>query len=98
MAGLGALRILDAIRISGLEKKTCYYQASTSELYGEVQETPQRETTPFYSRSPYDAYWIIKGAIIKGARLELIRGLIRNQRRGQVSHCPSIGSAIICTE
>jgi len=61
--GLGALRILDAIRISGLEKKTRYYQASTSELYGEVQETPQTETTPFYPRSPYAAaklyaYWI----------------------------------------
>jgi len=49
--GLGALRILEAIRISGLEKKTRYYQASTSELYGEVQETPQKETTPFYPRS-----------------------------------------------
>ena len=61
--GIGALRILDAIRISGLEKKTRYYQASTSELYGEVQETPQKETTPFYPRSPYAAaklyaYWI----------------------------------------
>ena len=61
--GLGALRILDAIRISGLEKKTRYYQASSSELYGEVQETPQKETTPFYPRSPYAAaklyaYWI----------------------------------------
>jgi GDPmannose 4,6-dehydratase len=61
--GLGALRILDAIRISGLEKKTRYYQASTSELYGNVQETPQTETTPFYPRSPYAAaklyaYWI----------------------------------------
>lgn len=61
--GTGALRILDAIRISGLEKKTRYYQASTSELYGEVQEIPQKETTPFYPRSPYAvaklyAYWI----------------------------------------
>jgi len=61
--GMGALRILEAIRISGLEKKTRYYQASTSELYGEVQETPQKETTPFYPRSPYAvaklyAYWI----------------------------------------
>jgi GDPmannose 4,6-dehydratase len=61
--GLGALRILDAIRISGLEKKTKYYQASTSELYGKVQEVPQSETTPFYPRSPYAAaklyaYWI----------------------------------------
>jgi len=61
--GLGALRILEAIRISGLEKKTRYYQASTSELYGKVQQTPQTETTPFYPRSPYAAaklyaYWI----------------------------------------
>lgn len=60
---LGALRILEAIRILGLEKKTRYYQASTSELYGLVQETPQKETTPFYPRSPYAvaklyAYWI----------------------------------------
>lgn len=61
--GLGALRILEAMRILGLEKKTRFYQASTSELYGLVQETPQRETTPFYPRSPYAvaklyAYWI----------------------------------------
>ncbi len=61
--GLGALRLLEAIRISGLEKKTRYYQASTSELYGLVQEIPQKETTPFYPRSPYAAaklyaYWI----------------------------------------
>jgi len=61
--GLGALRILEAIRILGLEKKTRFYQASTSELYGKVQETPQTETTPFYPRSPYAvaklyAYWI----------------------------------------
>ena len=60
---LGSLRILEAIRILGLEKKTRFYQASTSELYGLVQETPQRETTPFYPRSPYAvakmyAYWI----------------------------------------
>src|SRR5580765_6157257 len=50
---LGALRLLEAIRILGLEKKTRFYQASTSEMYGKVQETPQRETTPFYPRSPY---------------------------------------------
>jgi GDPmannose 4,6-dehydratase len=61
--GLGALRVLEAIRILGLEKKTRFYQASTSELYGLVQETPQKETTPFYPRSPYAAaklyaYWI----------------------------------------
>ena len=52
---LGALRLLEAIRILKLEKKTRFYQASTSELYGKVQETPQRETTPFYPRSPYAA-------------------------------------------
>ena len=61
--GMGALRILEAIRISGLAEKTKYYQASTSELYGLVQEVPQKETTPFYPRSPYAcaklyAYWI----------------------------------------
>jgi GDPmannose 4,6-dehydratase len=61
--GLGTLRLLEAIRIFGLEKKTRFYQASTSELYGLVQETPQKETTPFYPRSPYAvaklyAYWI----------------------------------------
>ncbi len=60
---LGALRVLEAIRILGLAKKTRFYQASTSELYGLVQETPQKETTPFYPRSPYAvaklyAYWI----------------------------------------
>lgn len=61
--GIGTLRILEAIRILGLERKTKFYQASTSELYGLVQETPQKETTPFYPRSPYAvaklyAYWI----------------------------------------
>ena len=60
---LGTLRLLEAIRILGLEKKTRFYQASTSELFGKVQEIPQRETTPFYPRSPYAAaklygYWI----------------------------------------
>ena len=60
---MGTLRILEAIRLLGLEKKTRFYQASTSELYGRVQETPQKETTPFYPRSPYAvaklyAYWI----------------------------------------
>ncbi|MGM0934488.1 MAG: GDP-mannose 4,6-dehydratase [Bacteroidota bacterium] len=61
--GLGTLRLLEAVRILGLEKKTRIYQASTSELYGKVQEVPQSETTPFYPRSPYAvakmyAYWI----------------------------------------
>ena len=61
--GLGTLRLLEAIRLLGLSQRTRFYQASTSELYGLVQETPQRETTPFYPRSPYGvaklyAYWI----------------------------------------
>ncbi|MDD2366933.1 MAG: GDP-mannose 4,6-dehydratase [Desulfuromonadaceae bacterium] len=61
--GVGTLRMLEAIRLLGLDKKTRFYQASTSELYGLVQETPQKETTPFYPRSPYAvaklyAYWI----------------------------------------
>ncbi len=61
--GIGTLRILEAIRILGMENKTRFYQASTSELYGKVQETPQTETTPFYPRSPYGVaklygYWI----------------------------------------
>lgn len=61
--GIGTLRVLEAIRILGLEKRTKFYQASSSELYGLVQETPQKETTPFYPRSPYAvaklyAYWI----------------------------------------
>jgi GDPmannose 4,6-dehydratase len=61
--GIGTLRILEAVRLLGLEKKTRIYQASTSELYGLVQEIPQRETTPFYPRSPYAVaklygYWI----------------------------------------
>jgi GDPmannose 4,6-dehydratase len=60
---LGTLRLLEAIRILGLEKRTRFYQAATSEMFGRVQETPQRETTPFYPRSPYGAakvyaYWI----------------------------------------
>jgi len=62
--GLGTLRILDAIRTTGLEKSVKFYQASTSEMYGKVQEIPQKETTPFYPRSPYAAakvyaYWIV---------------------------------------
>ncbi|OIO66264.1 MAG: GDP-mannose 4,6-dehydratase [Zetaproteobacteria bacterium CG_4_9_14_3_um_filter_49_83] len=61
---IGTLRLLEAIRLLGLEKKTKFYQASTSELFGEVQEIPQKETTPFYPRSPYAvakmyAYWIV---------------------------------------
>ncbi len=63
--GVGTLRMLEAIRILGMEKRCRFYQASTSELYGLVQETPQKETTPFYPRSPYAAaklygYWIVR--------------------------------------
>ena len=63
--GLGTLRVLEAVRLLGMEKKTRIYQASTSELYGLVQAVPQTETTPFYPRSPYGVaklygYWIIK--------------------------------------
>ena len=62
--GVGVLRMLDAIRAAGLEKSVRFYQASTSELFGKVQEVPQSETTPFYPRSPYAvakqyAYWIL---------------------------------------
>jgi GDPmannose 4,6-dehydratase len=62
--GLGTMRMLEAIRLLGMEKKTKFYQASTSELYGKVQEVPQSESTPFYPRSPYGvaklyAYWIV---------------------------------------
>ena len=63
--GLGTLRVMEAVRLLGMELKTRVYQASTSELYGEVQQTPQTETTPFYPRSPYGVaklygYWIVK--------------------------------------
>ena len=64
VVALGTLRLLEAIRLLGMEKKTRFYQASTSELYGKVKETPQTETTPFHPRSPYGvakmyAYWIV---------------------------------------
>ena len=64
VVAVGTLRLLEAIRLLGLEKKIRFYQASTSELYGEAQEIPQTETTPFYPRSPYAvakmyAYWIV---------------------------------------
>ena len=63
--GLGTLRILEAVRLLGMESKTKIYQASTSEMFGKVQEIPQKETTPFYPRSPYGVakvygYWIVK--------------------------------------
>jgi GDPmannose 4,6-dehydratase len=56
---VGTLRILDAIRVCGLSDKIRFYQASTSEMYGKVQEIPQKETTPFYPRSPYGNFYIL---------------------------------------
>ncbi len=88
--GLGTLRLLEAIRILGLEKKTKFYQASTSELFGLVQETPQKETTPFYPRSPYAcaklyAYWICVN-YREGYKIFASNGILFNHespRRGE---------------
>ena len=87
---LGTLRILEAVRILGLEKKTRIYQASTSELYGKVQEIPQTETTPFYPRSPYAvakqyAFWITKN-YREAYGLYAVNGILFNhesERRGE---------------
>ena len=86
---MGTLRILEAIRILGLDKKTKLYQASTSELYGKVQEIPQKETTPFYPRSPYGVaklygYWIIKN-YREAYNMFAVNGILFNhesERRG----------------
>ncbi|WP_203339188.1 GDP-mannose 4,6-dehydratase [Planococcus beijingensis] len=88
--GIGTLRILEAVRILGLEKKTRIYQASTSELYGKVQEVPQRETTPFYPRSPYGVaklygYWITKN-YRESYDMFAVNGILFNhesERRGE---------------
>ena len=88
--GIGTLRILEAIRICGLEKKTKIYQASTSELYGKVQEIPQNESTPFYPRSPYGvaklyAYWITKN-YRESYGMFAVNGILFNhesERRGE---------------
>lgn len=88
--GVGTLRILEAVRILGLEKKTRIYQASTSELYGKVQEVPQRETTPFYPRSPYGVaklygYWITKN-YRESYNMFAVNGILFNhesERRGE---------------
>jgi GDPmannose 4,6-dehydratase len=88
--GIGTLRILEAIRICGLEKTCKIYQASTSELYGKVQEVPQRETTPFYPRSPYGvakiyAYWITKN-YREAYGMFAVNGILFNhesERRGE---------------
>lgn len=88
--GIGTLRILEAVRICGLEKTTKIYQASTSELYGKVQEIPQNETTPFYPRSPYGvaklyAYWITKN-YRESYGIFAVNGILFNhesERRGE---------------
>jgi GDPmannose 4,6-dehydratase len=88
--GLGTLRILEAIRILGMEKKTRFYQASTSELYGKVQETPQNEDTPFHPRSPYGAaklyaFWITKN-YREAYNMYAVNGILFNHespRRGE---------------
>ncbi len=88
--GIGTLRILEAVRICGLEKTTKIYQASTSELYGKVQEIPQKETTPFYPRSPYGvaklyAYWITKN-YRESYGIFAVNGILFNhesERRGE---------------
>lgn len=87
---IGTLRLLEAIRILGMEKKTRIYQASTSELYGKVQEVPQKETTPFYPRSPYGvaklyAFWITKN-YRESYDMFAVNGILFNhesQRRGE---------------
>lgn len=87
---VGTLRLLEAVRILGLEKKTRIYQASTSELFGKVQEVPQKETTPFYPRSPYGvakqyAYWIVKN-YRESYGMYAVNGILFNhesERRGE---------------
>lgn len=87
---VGTLRLLEAVRILGLEKKTRIYQASTSELYGLVQEVPQRETTPFYPRSPYGVaklygFWITKN-YRESYNMFAVNGILFNhesERRGE---------------
>ncbi len=88
--GIGTLRVLEAVRILGLEKKTKIYQASTSELFGKVEEIPQRETTPFHPRSPYAVakmygYWIVKH-YREAYNMYAVNGILFNhesERRGE---------------
>ena len=104
--GIGTLKILEAIRICGLEKTTKIYQASTSELYGKVQEIPQNETTPFYPRSPYGvaklyAYWITKN-YRESYGIFAVNGILFNhesERRGEtfVSRKITLAAARIAT-
>ena len=104
--GIGTLRILEAVRICGLEKTTKIYQASTSELFGKVQEIPQKETTPFYPRSPYGvakmyAYWITKN-YRESYGIFAVNGILFNhesERRGEtfVSRKITLAAARIAT-
>ena len=104
--GIGTLRILEALRICGLEKTTKIYQASTSELYGKVQEIPQKETTPFHPRSPYGvaklyAYWITKN-YRESYGIFAVNGILFNhesERRGEtfVSRKITLAAARIAT-
>jgi len=99
--GVGVLRILDAIRACGLEKKVKFYQASTSELYGKVQEIPQSETTPFYPRSPYAvakqyAFWILVN-YREAYGMHLTNGILFNHespRRGRTFVTRKISAAV----
>ena len=99
--GIGVLRMLDAIRSSGLEKHVRFYQASTSELYGKVQDVPQSETTPFYPRSPYAvakqyAYWILVN-YREAYGMHLTNGILFNHespRRGRTFVTRKITSAV----
>jgi GDPmannose 4,6-dehydratase len=99
--GLGVLRMLDAIRSSGMEKKVRFYQASTSELYGKVQEIPQSETTPFYPRSPYAvakqyAFWILVN-YREAYGMHLTNGILFNHespRRGRTFVTRKITTAV----
>jgi GDPmannose 4,6-dehydratase len=91
--GVGTLRLLEAIRFLGLEKRTRFYQASTSELYGLVQQTPQRETTPFHPRSPYAvaklyAYWITVN-YREAYGMYACNGILFNHERAPVAAKPS---------
>jgi len=99
--GVGVLRMLDAIRTAGLEKSVRFYQASTSELYGKVQEIPQKETTPFYPRSPYAvakmyAYWILVN-YREAYGMHLTNGILFNHespRRGRTFVTRKITTAV----
>lgn len=99
--GVGVLRMLDAIRTAGLEKSVKFYQASTSELYGKVQEIPQKETTPFYPRSPYAvakmyAYWIVVN-YREAYGMHLSNGILFNHespRRGRTFVTRKITTAV----